>query len=142
MNDERGFTLLEMLIALAIATAVLGVLLPGAVSAIATARSARSYETAVALARSHLALLGRNMAYVPPVSSGRDGPFDWRVQLKPEATASPGPGIVDWYLHSTEMRATLYHVGVVVSWQADGHRRSLHIETQRLGFAPPPLVRP
>jgi general secretion pathway protein I len=142
MGDERGFTLLEMLIALAIATAMLGVLLPEAVNAIATARNAGLYETAVALARSHLAMLGRNMADAPPTSTGRDGPFAWRVQVKPEATASPGPGIVNWYLHSNEMRATLYDVRVIVSWEIDGHRRALRIETQRLGFAPPPSAQP
>ncbi len=142
MRDERGFTLLEVLIALVIATAMLGVLLQTALSGIATVRSAGAYETAVALARSHLAMLGRNMADVPAGTHGSDGPFDWRVQVVPEAVANPAPGIVNWFLHKDEERATLYAVSIVVDWQTSGHRRELRIATQRLGFAPPPAVQP
>lgn len=143
MRDERGFTLLEVLIASAIAAMVLGALMRTALTGIGTLQDASAYETATALARSHLALLGRDLADAAPDAHGSDGPFDWRVRLTPQAVASPGPGIVNWFLHQNEPRATLYAVTVTVSWMAQGHHRELHIDTQRLGFAPaPPLQTP
>lgn len=142
MRDERGFTLLEVLIAAVIATVMFGVLLQTTVSGIRTVRGARSYEFAMALAQSHLAMLGRNMATVAPESQGRDGPFDWRVNVRPEAVTSPGPGIVNWFLHRDEARTTLYAVSISVSWEAEGQRRSVLLDTQRLGFAVPMPVQP
>jgi general secretion pathway protein I len=138
MRDERGFTLLEVLVASVIAAVVFGVLLRSALSDIGTARNAGAYETAAALARSHLALLGRDMATVAPDQHGSDGPFEWRVRVTREAVADVGGGIVNWYLHKDEARAALYAVGVSVSWQSEGRRHELHLDTQRLGFAPPP----
>ena len=138
MRDERGFTLLEVLVALVIAAVVFGVLLQSALSGIGTARDAGAYETAMALARSHLAMLGRDMANAAPDTHGSDGPFDWRVHVTREAVADPGAGIVNWFLHKDEARPALYAVSISVSWQSEGHRREFRIDTQRLGFAPPP----
>jgi len=139
---ERGFTLLEALIATAIAAMVLGVLLRTAVGGIGAVREAANYQLAVALARSHLTMLGRNMAGVPTDSQGNDGPFGWRIRVAPEAAASSGTGIVDWYLHKDELQATLYSVSVTVSWQSDGRRRELDVHTQRLGLALPTSPQP
>jgi prepilin-type N-terminal cleavage/methylation domain-containing protein len=142
MQHERGFTLLEVLVALVIAAVMFGALLQSATSGIATARDAGAYETAAALARSHLALLGRDMAIVAADQQGHDGPYDWQVHLTREAVASPGAGIVNWYLHKDEARPALYAVSINVSWQSEGRRRELRIDTQRLGFAPPPPETP
>lgn len=140
MRDERGFTLLEVLIAAMIAILVFAALMQASLSGIRLTRSAGGYEMAMALARSHLAMLGRNMATVPPDSHGKDGPFKWRIQVEPEATDNPGPGIVNWFIHRDESRATLYTVIIVISWPADGRHPVLRLVTQRLGFAPPPPV--
>jgi prepilin-type N-terminal cleavage/methylation domain-containing protein len=142
MRDERGFTLLEVLIAVVIATVVFGALMQASLSGIRLTRSAGGYEMAIALARSHLAMLGRNMATVPPDSHGQDGPFEWRIRVTPEATDNPGAGIVNWFQHKDEARTTLYAVSIVISWSADGRRPSLRLTTQRLGFAPPISVTP
>src|SRR5580692_1505177 len=115
-RDAPGFTLLEV---------VFAALLQSALSGIGTARDAGAYETAVALARSHLALLGRDMANVAADQEGRDGPYDWRVHVTREAIADPGAGIVNWYLHKDEARPALYAVGISISWQSEGRRREL-----------------
>jgi prepilin-type N-terminal cleavage/methylation domain-containing protein len=138
MRDERGFTLLEVMVAALIAAAVFAVLLPTGLTGIRTVRAAGAYETAMALARSHLAMLGRNPADESGDLHGKDGPFDWRVRVAPEAAVDPGPGIVNWFLHRDEARVTLYAVSVIVSWQSEGRRRELRLDTQRLGTAPPP----
>jgi general secretion pathway protein I len=137
MSNERGFTLLEVLIASAIAAAMFGVLLQSAVSGVETVRNAGAYEAAVALARSHLALLGRNVADEPTDSHGNDGPFDWHIRIVPQRAAYTGSGIVNWFRHKDEKQPTLYDVSLVVSWLAAGHRREVQIDTQRLGFALP-----
>lgn len=142
MRDDRGFTLLEILVATVIAAAMFAVLLQTALSGIRTVRTAGAYETAMALARSHLAMLGRNVADNAGDQHGSDGPFDWRVHMKPEAVASSGAGIVNWYLHKDEPHATLYDVNVTVSWQSEGRRRELSVTTKRLGFAVPPPQTP
>lgn len=142
MRNERGFTLLEVLIAVVIATVVFGALMQASLSGIRLTRSAGGYEMAMALARSHLAMLGRNMATVPPDSHGQDGPFEWRIQVAPEGTANPGAGIVNWFIHRDEARATLYAVSIVISWPADGRRPMLRLVTQRLGFEPPSSATP
>jgi general secretion pathway protein I len=137
-RDERGFTLLEVLIATLIAAAMFAVLLQTALSGIRTVRNAGDYETAMALARSHVAMLGRDMADAPADSHGSDGPFDWRVRVTREAVASSGAGIVNWFLHKDEAHAALYAVSVTVSWRLEGQQRALHIDTKRLGYALPP----
>jgi prepilin-type N-terminal cleavage/methylation domain-containing protein len=138
MRDERGFTLLEVLVASVIAAAMFAVLLQTALSGIRTVRNAGAYETAIALTRSHLAMLGRTVADAAPDSHGSDGPFDWRIRVTPEAVADPGAGIVNWFLHKDEARATLYAVSITVFWRLEGRRRELRLDTKRLGFAPPP----
>ncbi len=138
MRNERGFTLLEVLVASVIAAAVFGVLLRSAMTGISTAREAGSYETAVALARSHLALIGRDMANLPADQHGSDGPFEWRVRVTRQAVADSGAGIVNWYLHKDEAHAALYAVNISVAWLSEGRRHELNVDTQRLGFAPPP----
>jgi general secretion pathway protein I len=127
-----------VLVASLIAAAMFAVLLQTAMSGIRAVRNAGAYETAMALARSHLAMLGRNVADEAGDSHGSDGPFDWHVRVTPEAVANPGAGIVNWYLHKDESRTTLYAVGVTVSWRLEGRPRELRIDTKRLGFAPPP----
>src|SRR5277367_3089584 len=119
MRDERGFTLLEVMVASLIAAAVFAVLLQTALNGIRTVRGAGAYQTAMALARSHLAMLGRNPADEGGDLHGKDGPFDWRAQVTPEAAVDPGPGIVNWFQHRNEARVTLYAVSVIVSWQSE-----------------------
>lgn len=134
MSNDRGFTLLEVLVALAIAAMTFGVLLSTELNGIRTVRSAGAYEAAMELARSHLAMLGPNMANVPPEQYGQDGAFVWHVRIRPEAVAHSGAATAQLFLHANELRATLYAVGITVSWRSDGRDQNLYLNTQRLGF--------
>ena len=140
MSNDRGFTLLEVLVALAITAVTLAVLLSTEVNGIRTVRSAGAYETAMTIARSHLAMLGPNMADVAAAQHGRDGAFDWRIRVAPLAVAQTGVGAVRQFPHKAQLQAALYAVGITISWRSDGHDQMLQVNTQRLGFhaLPPP----
>ena len=127
MRADRGFTLFEVLVALAIASLALGVLFSGAASGLRGTDTAGRYQEAVARARSHLAALAVPGRLVVSDRQGDDGGgYHWReriVALGSWASASPAgttpvpPGV------------TLYAVEVVISWSG----REVRLESQRLG---------
>jgi general secretion pathway protein I len=135
VGRERGFTLLEVLVAFVIAAAALGVLFNTALSGVATVRNAALYQTALALAQSHLTLASQTVA-AEGVSEGDDGPFRWRVRVSRVANAMNAPGAMNRVRQVGQMRATLYSVTATVGWRSEGHGREVHLETRRLGFEP------
>jgi hypothetical protein len=129
--------LLEVVIACVIGAIAFAVIFHSTLASLISVRTAGAEQAALMLARSHLALAGRELGEI--ASEGDDGPFHWRVQVTREAVAEPGPGVVNWFLHKGEARPTLYDVNVAVSWEVVGRRESVQLDTKRLGFiAPPP----
>ncbi len=119
-RGEAGFTLLEALIAFAIAALALAALLQGALTGLRAAQAATRTEEALARARSRLAALEAT-PIAPADRSGDDGGgFAWRLRVVPAATSG---GL------------TLYNVTVAVGWRDGGTPREVRLETQRLGPA-------
>lgn len=122
-----GFTLLEVLVALAIAGVVMILLFrAGSDGVFAVAGAARA-EQAVERAQSHLDALGHDSALVPGDTEGDDGGgYHWRVHVAPLATrqgqAQQG-GVAS---------STLLDVEVSVSWAGRGADRSVVLRTRRL----------
>ena len=116
-GGEAGFTLLEALIAFAIAAFALAALLQGALTGLRATQTATRTEEALARARSHLAALE-----AAPLASadqrGDGGGFAWRLRVAPEATSG---GL------------TLYAVSIAVAWRDGGTLREVRLETHRLG---------
>lgn len=134
---QRGFTLLEAMIAFGIAALGLVAVLQAAAVGLRSADTATRYEEALVRARSRLAAL-EAIALAPVDRSGEDGGgYRWRERLQPLATTllspeSAGP--------AGPSRITLYVVIVEVSWQegsTGGGRREVRLETRRLGSPPP-----
>ncbi|GAC1347963.1 MAG: hypothetical protein NVSMB18_34650 [Acetobacteraceae bacterium] len=131
MRDEQGFTLLEIVIALAIASLALAALTQAVSGGLRATRVGADYQEALSRARSHLEQLGTDL--LAGERSGDDGGgFQWRVLVRPVAAAQapagggrPGAGTV----------ATLYGVTVTVGWDTDGGHRDVALTTQRLGLA-------
>jgi general secretion pathway protein I len=122
IRDERGFTLLEVLVAFVIAALALGVLFRGTLGGLRTAQVAGRYEEAVTRAQSHLAALTAG-GLTPGDRQGDDGNgFHWRVRVAPVGLAGAGA-------------SALYAVGVSISWM-DGSRRSVELDSERIGLAP------
>lgn len=126
---EAGFTLLEVVVAVAIAgLALVGLFRAGSGGVFAVDTAAQS-EEALQRAQSHLAAIGRDAALVVGDSSGSDGGgFRWRLRIEPEAqrqTVTPDgtPG----------QMTTLFSVEVAISWRSEGHERAVVLRTLRLG---------
>ncbi len=128
---EAGFTLLEVVVAVAIAgLALVGMFQAGSGGLFAVDTAARA-EEAVQRAQSHLAAVGRDAALVQGDSSGDDGGgYRWRLQVQPAAQRQgvAADGV-------TPQNATLFSVQVSISWQSRGHDRAVMLQTLRLGTA-------
>ena len=124
---QRGFTLLEVLIAFIIAALALAALLQGSAGGLQNARIAAHYEEAIARARSRLAALTAERQ--GGEQSGDDGGgFRWRQRVAPAGdTLLAGPGAA---------RPVLLDVSVAVSWRLDGRAREVVLRTQRLALLP------
>lgn len=131
MRTERGFTLLEVLIAFTIAALALGLLFRAASGGLLSVETAGKYEEAVSRARSHLAAVGGDTALAPGDSSGDDGGgYRWHLLITPEArgqTASNGPV-------AGPPPPVLYAVVVSISWRDAGKDRDFVLRSERMGL--------
>jgi general secretion pathway protein I len=136
MHAERGFTLLEVLVAFVIAGLALAVLFRGAGGSLQSVAVANHYQEALAQARSRLATVGNGVALVPRHDSGEDGDgFRWQLDITQTASAIPVRQPAD-ATHGPGQHLALYAVQVSESWDSDGVRRHVRLKTERVG-APP-----
>ena len=123
--EANGFTLIEVMVALAIAVPALALLYQQGVQAVATSHVSAAYQEAISRAQSHLALL-TGTALTPGELQGDEGNgFHWHTVVSPLGTipAAARPG-------QPQTRATtLYAVRVDMAWGS----RSLTLRTRRLG---------
>jgi general secretion pathway protein I len=126
-----GFTLLEVVVALAIAAlALVGLFQAGSGGLFAVDTAARAQE-AVQRAQSHLAALGRDAALVQGDFTDDDGGgYRWRLRVRPVATRQVQT--VGTNANATE---TLFDVEVAISWPGHSGDRSVVLKTLRPGTA-------
>jgi general secretion pathway protein I len=131
MRTERGFTLLEVLIAFVIAALALGLLFRAVSGGLLSVETAGKYQEAVSRARSHMAAIGGDAALAPSDNSGDDGGgYRWHLQITQEArgqAAASGPvaGLPP---------AALYAVVVSISWHDAGKDREFVLRSERMGL--------
>jgi general secretion pathway protein I len=135
-RESRGFTLLEVLVALVIAGLALGALFSGAVTGLRSAKLSLDYAEAVSRARSHLAVVGTGAPLVAGTQHGDDGQgFTWRVVVRPLATEALQNSNALTSTTSAK-RVSLFAVSVVIAWTKDGGQRQVELTTERIGLAP------
>jgi general secretion pathway protein I len=132
-----GFTLLEVLVAFLIAALALTALYGGVIGGLRSTRVAEAYQEAVARARSHLSVLGREGQLSAQDASGDDGGgYRWHIRVTPVATAS-APAEEGLQIGRAARGGTaLFAVSVEISWKDGAAQREVRLESQRLGQAP------
>jgi general secretion pathway protein I len=126
---DNGFTLLEVVVALAIAgLALVGLFRAGSGGLFSVDTAARA-EEAVQRAQSHLAAVGRDAALVAGDSTGDDGAgYRWSLRITPlAARQSLAPDGI------SSATTTLFNVEVAISWPGRAGERSVVLRTLRLG---------
>jgi general secretion pathway protein I len=128
-SAEAGFTLLEVVVAVAVAgLALVGMFQAGSGGLFSVDTAARA-EEALQRAQSHLAAVGRDAALIAGDSSGDDGGgYRWRLEVQPAAQRQGvgSDGV-------TPQNTTLFSVEIAISWDSRGHRRAVALHTLRLG---------
>jgi general secretion pathway protein I len=133
MRTERGFTLLEVLVAFAIAALALTLLFRAASSGLVSVRTAGRYEEAVARARSHLASAGHDVALVIGQSEGDDGGgYSWHLNVTPIATGQTATGGA--LQIAGPPPPVLYAIVVAISWHDTGKDRQVVLRSERMGL--------
>ena len=133
-QTERGFTLLEVLIAFIIMSLAFVLLFQGASGGVSNTRIATRTEQAVSLARSKLSSFDADASHDAEDLQGDDGDYHWRLQVVPVLSIPVRP-----IGRSRPDPTVLYHVAVTISWMTDGRRSTIRLETSRLTpMAPSP----
>jgi general secretion pathway protein I len=135
MSDRiaGGFTLLEVVIALAIASLALVALFRAGGDGLVAVSTASRAEEAVQRAQSHLAALGRDEPLPEGQTEGDDGGgYRWHLRVAPMARWQR-PGSVGAPAGET----ILYDVEVSVSWRGNGHDHAIMLSTERIASTAP-----
>lgn len=128
VRDQRGFTMLEVLIALVIAGLAVGVMFEAAAGALRASHAAAQYDQAVARAQSHLAMATQAGALMPGDWNGDDGGgYHWRVHVASigSTTANPASG--------SPVPLVLYSVTVTITWPDGDKTRDVRLVSQQIG---------
>jgi general secretion pathway protein I len=128
-----GFTLIEVVVAVAIAGLALVALFRAGTGGLIAVDAAGRVDEAIERAQSHLAAFGRSGAIVPGEVEGEDGGgYRFQMRALPLATQQSLLG------GQNAAATTLYDVEVLISWQAGGRTRSTSLRSRRIGPGAPP----
>jgi general secretion pathway protein I len=134
MRRDRGFTLLEVVIAFAIAALALGVMFKAAIGGMSAVGTAGRYEEAISRAKSHLAAVGRDGPLSAGETQGDDGSaYRWRIRIVQVAAITQNTNPLTPFAQASFRKPTLYSVEVGISWSESGRSREVLLQTQRIG---------
>jgi len=129
-----GFSLLEVVVALALLGLILAVLGDSLRTGLGSAARAAAIEPPLAVAEAKLAAVGVTEPLIAGTTSGADARgIAWRLEVDAfhdddfDGPSSDAPGV-----------PKLFRVRVTVTWNQGGAARSLSLESLRLGSVTPP----
>lgn len=121
---EKGFSLLEVLVAFVILAIFLGALLPALGTGLRAERQGEQRLQAAALGEQRLASIGRDRPLLPGTRTGTSQGFHWREEVEPFVDSPAGTG-------ATDARLRAYRVEVEIAWGSDPAER-ISLTTLRL----------
>lgn len=131
---DRGFILLEVLVAFVIAALALAVLYNAGVSGLRATAAAAHYEQAVARARSHLTMAEHASPLVAGNWSGDDsGGYSWQLRVAPIASTTVRPITALTLPGSANFPLTLYAISISITWHDGGTTRDVRLDTEQIG---------
>jgi len=134
---QRGFSLLEVMIALVIAGLALASVFRSAMESGRATAAAAHYQEATSRARSHLDGTAVNLA--PGEQEGDDGGgYHWRVAVRVADTTGKMDTEGRAVASEDSLVITLYAVTVWISWREGSNARSVRLDSERLATAVPP----
>jgi general secretion pathway protein I len=132
-RHDRGFTLIEILVAFVIAAFALGVMFKAATGGLFAVATAGKYNEAVSRAKSHLAALGRDGTITAGDYDGDDGGyFHWHLHITQLAVVQPGEAVLRTIPRPATKEPALYEVDVAISWTESGRTRQVLLRSKRL----------
>jgi general secretion pathway protein I len=132
---DRGFTLLEVLVALVIASGALVALFQGAGASLTLSRVATRLDQAVTRARSHLAAAEHGPFFVSETGGDDGGGFRWRVFIRPAETVAAVRLASAVPAGAPVARLTLFTITATVSWREGEADKAVSLATQAIGPA-------
>ena len=130
-GQQKGFTLLEVVVATAIAGLALVGLFKAGTAGVFAGNTASRVEEAIERAQSHLAAFGREGAVVASELEGEDGGgYRWRLRAIPLVAEQPAATGSATFI-------SLFDIQVIIAWRAWGQDRSVLLTTRRIGTITP-----
>lgn len=121
-----GFTLVEVLVALAILAVSLGAIVPMFSDIAQRSTRSEAEHVSLALAESKLAEAGTTIPIREGTANGADGKYRWALAIRQ----------VGDVLRENPYGMAAYDVAVTVAWTEGGSERSVSLRTLRLGQRP------
>jgi prepilin-type N-terminal cleavage/methylation domain-containing protein len=130
----KGFTLLEVIVALIIAGMAAMALFEATANGLHATQTAARYDQAIVRAKSRLAAATQGTKLAPGDWRGDDGGgFRWRLRVAPLATASISPFGAAGSPVAASFHVVLYTVSVWIGWNDGGTAREVQLETEQVG---------
>lgn len=130
----KGFTLLEVIIALIIAGIAAGALFEAVGSSLHATQTATMYDQAIVRGRSRLAAAVHGTKLTAGDWRGDDGGgFQWRLRVAPVASASLRPAGLVGPRAAASFPVVLYDVSVWIGWRDGATERDVRLETEQVG---------
>ncbi|MBV8505670.1 MAG: type II secretion system protein [Acetobacteraceae bacterium] len=133
MRRQRGFTLLEVIVALIIAGLAAVALMQAVGTSLHATHTASMVDQAVVRAKSHLAAATYGRPLVPGDTRGDDGGgFRWHLRIVPVASAAVRP-VLGGLRAPSSMPVILYGISVWIAWNEGGREESVRLDTEQVG---------
>ena len=130
----KGFTLLEVIIALIIAGMAAVALFEAVGSGLHQTQTASMYDQAIVRAKSRLAAAVHGAKLEPGDRRGDDGGgFQWRTRVVPVTSAALRSGVLAGTRAAASYPVVLYAITVWVGWNDGTTERQVRLETEQVG---------